>query len=190
MFAPVVPSFNIKRLGLIAIEGMKFYAYHGYYPEERKIGGWYTVDVYVETNVDKTAQDDNLEGTINYETIFRIVRMEMQTESQLIESVAHRILNRMKGLFGTMELARVRISKLHPPVGEEVARAFVELSESYRAECSKCKKPMLIHAKDDCWSKHGLVYPETRASYVRSFGPNVCPNCIKPLLVCPREVEE
>ena len=38
-------------MGKIAIEGMQFYAYHGYYKEERHLGGSYMVDVVIESDV-------------------------------------------------------------------------------------------------------------------------------------------
>jgi dihydroneopterin aldolase len=37
----------------IGLEGMEFYAYHGVYEEERKIGGKYIVDVLVHTNANR-----------------------------------------------------------------------------------------------------------------------------------------
>ena len=51
----------------IALEGMRFHAYHGFYNEERKIGGYYTVDVYIETSLPRSAFQDDLTGTVNYE---------------------------------------------------------------------------------------------------------------------------
>ena len=52
-------------MGLIAIEGMKFYAFHGYYPQEQLIGTEFLVDVYVEVNTTTAAANDSLSDTIN-----------------------------------------------------------------------------------------------------------------------------
>ena len=34
-------------MAVIALEGMRFFAYHGFYPEENIIGTNYVVDVYI-----------------------------------------------------------------------------------------------------------------------------------------------
>ncbi|PSR01159.1 MAG: hypothetical protein BRD50_09125 [Bacteroidetes bacterium SW_11_45_7] len=75
-------------MGLIAIEGMQFYAHHGYYKEEQKIGGQYKVDVYLRAKLEEAAQEDMLVKTINYENIYAVISEEMTGKSQLIEYVA------------------------------------------------------------------------------------------------------
>ena len=35
-------------MGQIALEGMEFFAFHGYYDEEQKIGNKYGIDLYIE----------------------------------------------------------------------------------------------------------------------------------------------
>jgi len=45
----------------IGLEGMEFFAYHGFYTEEQKIGTTFIVDVYISTksneyNKDKTGK--------------------------------------------------------------------------------------------------------------------------------------
>ena len=42
-------------MGQIALEGMEFFAFHGYYDEEQKIGNKYGVDLYIETNLNAAA---------------------------------------------------------------------------------------------------------------------------------------
>ena len=51
----------------IALEGMRFYAYHGFYEEEQIIGNNYVIDVYIKTNFSEAAETDDLYKTINYE---------------------------------------------------------------------------------------------------------------------------
>jgi dihydroneopterin aldolase len=48
-------------MGLIAVEGMQFYAHHGYHKEEQMLGGKYTVDVYLKTDFNEAAATDKLE---------------------------------------------------------------------------------------------------------------------------------
>lgn len=111
----------------VALEGMQFYAYHGYYEEERIIGGYFVVDVYIDTNFVLAAQADDLSGTVNYETVYFICRMEMKRPSKLIENVAQRIHSKLSDVFTKASGILVRISKLNPPLGGPVNRSYVEV---------------------------------------------------------------
>ena len=167
-------------MGLIALEGMQFYAYHGFYEEEQLIGSDYIVDVYLDTNFDAASYNDQLDVTINYETIYRIVKVEMQKKSKLLESIARRIIDKIIGICKTVQGIKVRVTKKNPPLGARIDRAYIEIEESYVVQCNKCGRPFLSHEPGDCWTKHGIIYPETRATLTRSFGPNICYNCLVP----------
>jgi dihydroneopterin aldolase len=170
-------------MGLIAIEGMKFYAYHGYYPQEQLIGTEFLVDVYVEVNTTSAGNSDQLSDTVNYETIFRIAKAEMAKKSKLIENVAQRIIYRIKTFYANIEGLKVRISKLNPPLGNPVSRTYIELSENYKQQCEKCKKGILVQVEGDCWEKYGRVFPERKATMQRNYGNNLCRQCIEPYLI-------
>lgn len=171
----------------VALEGMRFYAYHGYYPEEQLIGGYYMVDVYANANVQVAADQDELLATVNYETIYRIAKVEMQKKSRLIEHVAQRILDQIVLVCQTIQGIRVRVTKEHPPVGGQVQQAYVELEANFVVNCGKCKRPFLSHERGDGWTKHGNVYPKTRAHLEAQYGPNICRNCLSPYFVRERE---
>ena len=174
-------------MGLIAIEGIQIYAYHGYYAEEQVLGNYYLVDVYVGVNTKSVVKSDNLADTVNYETIYYIVKVEMNKKAKLLETVAQKIVNRIKSIFENVETLKVRISKLNPPLGGTVARTFVEFEESYIVVCDKCKKNFLSHEPGDCWTRHGKVYPETQATLQRTYGKNMCKNCLEPYFIKERE---
>ncbi len=112
----------------IAIEGMHFYAKHGVYAHEKQIGGTFSVDVYVDFDFTKAAQTDNVNDTINYETIFRIAEENMQLPANLIEKVCLQILQGVQQKFPEIEKVTVRVTKYSPPVGGRVDKVFVELS--------------------------------------------------------------
>ena len=115
-------------MALIALEGVHFYAYHGFYEEEQIIGNNFVLDVYVEANTAMAARADDLFATVNYETIYRICQMEMRTPAQLLETVAQRIANHIQDQFDNVRGVKVRLSKMAPPLGGKVGRAYVELS--------------------------------------------------------------
>lgn len=178
-------------MGKIAIEGMRFYAFHGFYEEEQVVGNEYQVDIYLDTNFSKAAEGDNLEGTVNYETIYRIVKMEMQKKSKLLEALAQRILDRIKHVFDTIENITIRLSKLNPPISGDIQRVWVELTENYQVKCGVCGSTFLSHLPDDGWTKHGLVLPETKATLTRNHGKNICKKCLTPHFIqMPKEEKD
>jgi len=115
--------------GIITLEGLQFHAFHGVYPHERESGNWFEVDVSVETDFSKGAAEDELEGTVNYETIFQIVKAEMQLPSKLLETVAEKIVNDILTQLPTTLSVRLKISKLNPPIGGKCAKASVQLEK-------------------------------------------------------------
>ncbi|MFN7602307.1 MAG: dihydroneopterin aldolase, partial [Bacteroidota bacterium] len=77
--------------GKVVLEGLEFHAYHGVYPHERSSGNKFQVDISVETVFSDSAFRDELEGTINYEDLYAIVKAEMEKPSKLLEYVGHSI---------------------------------------------------------------------------------------------------
>jgi len=118
-------------MAVIALEEMEFYAYHGFYPEENKIGGYYLVDVYLETPAEIATKKDELSGTINYETVYSICKTEMQVISKLIEHVAQRIFDNIHQKYASLQSLKVRVSKLNPPLGGKLARTFIEIEKKF-----------------------------------------------------------
>jgi dihydroneopterin aldolase len=114
-------------MGLIAIEGLQFYAHHGYYKEEQVLGGKYTVDIYMQVNTEEASATDDLKKTINYEEVYRLTKAEMEIHSKLIEHVCQRILSRLKDGFAQVNHLKVRVSKHNPPLKGSVERVYVEL---------------------------------------------------------------
>lgn len=114
-------------MGLIAVEGLQFYAHHGYHKEEQVLGGKYNVDIYMTLNIDEAAATDDLKKTIDYEEIYRLTKNEMEVHAKLIEHVCKRILDKIKLIYPTLEHVRVRVSKHNPPLKGSVERVYVEL---------------------------------------------------------------
>jgi dihydroneopterin aldolase len=113
----------------ICLEGLEFFAYHGYYPEEQQTGTNFLVDVKISTHLASSELSD-LEKTINYETIYAIVEKEMGITSALLETVAGRILENIFVQIRQAEKVEVGISKLNPPIKGKCSRARVILKRS------------------------------------------------------------
>lgn len=111
----------------VALEGVRFYAYHGFYPEEQKVGNNFLVDIETEMFVGENISDD-LSTTLNYETLYRIAEKHMDVPVKLLETVAHHILKEIVLKFPEVEQIKVGIRKLNLPVKGEVKSSLVELT--------------------------------------------------------------
>ncbi len=114
-------------MGIIRVEDIRCYAYHGCMEEEGIIGTNFSVTVEVKADLSVSADSDNLSDTIDYVTISRIVQEEMGTRSKLIEHVAQRILNRLMREFPSVEKSKVVVVKHKAPIQGDVQRVSVEM---------------------------------------------------------------
>lgn len=110
---------------VVSLEGLNFFAYHGFYDEERKKGNDFVCDVSVELKSFDTL-DDNIYDTVNYEEVYKIVETEMKQTRKLLETVALHIIRRIQEL-DNVTAAKVKIHKLNPPIEGKVERAVVEM---------------------------------------------------------------
>ncbi|MFO7658398.1 MAG: dihydroneopterin aldolase [Bacteroidales bacterium] len=115
-------------MGLIQLEDMEFFAYHGHYHEEQITGNKFIVTLAIDTNVEKAAGTDNLEDTLNYQEAYEIVRLAMMKKSRLLENLASRILDALYERFGAINSATVKISKVNPPMGGQMKCVSITLS--------------------------------------------------------------
>ena len=113
----------------IGLEGMEFYAYHGVYEEERKIGGKYMVDVSVYTDATKAELNDDLDGTVNYEKIYEATKQNMQHPVKLIEHLARKIIDDIRLFVAKEDTIRIKIRKIHPPLGAKAEASVVEIED-------------------------------------------------------------
>jgi dihydroneopterin aldolase len=116
-------------MGKIQLEGMEFFSYHGHYPEEKIIGNYFIIDLYIETDCSKAAVSDNLDDALNYQAIYKIVKQEMFEKSNLLEHIARRIIDSIKREFEQIRTVEVKVSKLNPPMGGKIRSVSVTLSE-------------------------------------------------------------
>ncbi len=116
-------------MGKIRLEEMDFFAFHGYYEEEQKIGNKYSVTLQVETNFETAAKKDDLNGTINYEELYKIVKSVMQIPSKLLEHLGRNIIEKIQQQFGREIKVEVSISKHNPPIGGICSRSTIIMTD-------------------------------------------------------------
>ena len=110
---------------VILLEGIEFFAYHGYHDEERVTGAKYGVDIEIVADLSKPGSTDDLGDTVNYETVYNIVKDEMAKPARLLEHISNRINESIIESFSQIQSVKSCVSKYNPPVGGICRRAAV-----------------------------------------------------------------
>ncbi len=117
-------------MGIIEIEGMEFYAYHGHYEEEQIVGNRFLIDLKIETNCKKASKTDDINDAVNYQTVYKIIKEQMQIKSHLLENIAQRILDALYEKVEGIDRATIKLSKMNPPMGGKIKKVSVTLIKS------------------------------------------------------------
>jgi dihydroneopterin aldolase len=116
-------------MGLIQIENMEFYSFHGHFKEERIVGNKFLVDLTIETDMKIPAESDNLKDAVNYQRVYEIVKQQMELKSHLLEHIAGRILDSIYAEMGGITRVTVKVSKMNPPMGGKIGSVSVILTK-------------------------------------------------------------
>jgi dihydroneopterin aldolase len=115
-------------MGLIKIENMEFYSFHGHFKEERIVGNKFLVDLTIETDMELPAASDNLKDAVNYQRVYEIVKSQMEIKSHLLEHIAGRILDAIYTEMKGIEKITVKVSKMNPPMGGKIGSVSILLT--------------------------------------------------------------
>ncbi|RYG53378.1 MAG: dihydroneopterin aldolase [Chitinophagaceae bacterium] len=117
-------------MGTIKLTNIRTFSHHGCLPEETKIGSEYRVDLEVKANLDLACKSDELNDTVDYVLLNRIVKEEMAIPSKLLETVANRIMKRVFNESLQVSAISVCVSKVNPPIGGDVEMVSVLLEQT------------------------------------------------------------
>ena len=110
-----------------ALDRMEFRALHGCYELERKVGNRFTVGLELTALLGEAAAEDDVEKTVNYLTVYQIVRERMGQTQRTIERVALNIIEALSAAFPHLRPVKCPVSKLAPPLGGKLDRVSVTL---------------------------------------------------------------
>lgn len=123
-------------MGKIFIEGIKIYAHHGCFKEETAIGTNFLVSVKLGVDLVKPAQTDTISDTVNYQSVFLIIKDQMAIPSKILEHVAQRCVNALFSEFSSIKNIKLKISKLNVPLGGHVESVSVQLKQKRKTSFS------------------------------------------------------
>jgi dihydroneopterin aldolase len=118
--------------GLITIEltGLHFFANHGLFPEEQKIGNEFEVDLYV--TYDPGAElIDELSETVNYASLFTFLEKEMKTPRRLLETFVMEVTDHLHTIYPVVRKIEISLSKLNPPIATFTGKVGVRYVKEF-----------------------------------------------------------
>lgn len=114
----------MKTIGLSGIQVLKVCGFGAEREKPQKI----EIDVEIETDFTKVAENDNPDYGIDLNAIYSLVIQSLKDEIFTIETIAHRICENLKNL-DSVERIKVKVKKLNPPVDGEVKYSVVTIEE-------------------------------------------------------------
>ena len=118
-------------MGLVLVENLEVYANHGLFQEEQTVGRKFIVNLMVETDFRLAAENDDINGTVNYARMCEIIQEQMAIPSKLLEHVGNRILKAIKAEFNQVKFVEIKIAKQNPPINGKLGAVAVVLREEF-----------------------------------------------------------
>ncbi len=110
----------------VGLTDLQLVAHHGVFEEETLSGNLFNVTVSVSIPFQLDDSED-LENSFDYSILHTIVREEMAIPSKLLETVAFRIIQRIKFSSDKITAFYLKIEKQNPPLGSSCKNSFVEV---------------------------------------------------------------
>lgn len=121
----------MKVMATIALEGLKFKAPIGLYPEEKTLKN--DIELNVHLSVSTLLKVETIDDTINYEIIYQLIEKEVMVETDLLEDTLQRILNSIKEYCEKnvpeatyLNKIHVQIKKISPPIKGKISSVWIE----------------------------------------------------------------
>lgn len=113
----------------ISVKGMRFYGYHGVFPEENKLGQQFHIDLELSLDLEHAAAHDDLTSTVNYAELHALAKEIVEGPPfKLIEALAGRIASRVLEAYTMINEIIVRVTKPHPPFDIHFDGVTIELA--------------------------------------------------------------
>ena len=107
---------------VLQINDLRVWANHGWYPEERKIGGEYRIDVTMGLKLPEKSLE--LTDTVDYQIVVEHIHEVMRREFRLIEESGREIYKTIHTNFSNVTSLQVSIEKLNIPINNLYSTSF------------------------------------------------------------------
>jgi dihydroneopterin aldolase len=113
----------------ISLNKLLFVGYHGLYPEEKKLGNNYSVEIDIDF-IPRQGVIDQLDQTIDYVHVYAIVKKWMEIPTPLLETLVGKIADDILSSQALANKVFVKITKLHLPISSFEGNVSVTIEKS------------------------------------------------------------
>ncbi len=122
---------------VIKLQNCAFFARHGVYSEEEKLGQRFFVDAKLTVECGNGLANDDIEGTVDYGAVFSLIeKIVTGTRRYLIEALALDISREVFKNFENVELVSITIRKPNAPVQGILDHVEVTIDQSRQEQFS------------------------------------------------------
>ncbi|WP_185877164.1 dihydroneopterin aldolase [Blattabacterium cuenoti] len=115
-------------MGKIILDKIKIFGFHGSYPEEKIVGSNFSIKLEIELDFLNASIHDELSQTVDYTSLYKIVKEEMKIKSNLMENLAIRIIKRIKKIEKVIH-TKILLCKENPPLEGIVDNVCIMIEE-------------------------------------------------------------
>lgn len=117
------------KTGVIALNNIQLFGYHGLHNHEKQQGNAFVVDVEVDFPFTQTLLHDNMETSLDYGVLFNCIRETIEGPSRnLLETLILEMETRILSALPEVQGVRISLKKMNPPVDGTVGSSEVRIS--------------------------------------------------------------
>lgn len=113
----------------MTLKGMRFYGYHGVFPEENKLGQHFYVDVTLQLDLSKAADTDDLAYALDYSQVYVFIeRIVEGPPFKLIEALTAHLAKQILEHYTMVYEVKVCLTKPNPPFKVQFDGVTIEMT--------------------------------------------------------------
>ena len=114
----------------IYLNNLHFHGYHGLFEEEKIIGNEFMVNV--EIGLSNEQKIDEINQTIDYSMVYKIIQDNMNIPTPLLETLVANISNAIYVYDNRIKEISIKIEKKHPPIQNFTGNVAVSFKKSFQ----------------------------------------------------------
>ncbi len=111
----------------ILLNNLRLHAYHGVMAQERQVGADFTVTLRIGYPWQPAMASDAVGDTLDYSSVYELVKREMTVPSNLLEHVGGRMVRALMKAWPDITSIDLWLTKVTPPMGADCDGAGIEL---------------------------------------------------------------
>ncbi len=113
----------------IHLKDIRLYGYHGVHPLEKQVGIEFIIDINI--IIHRNQATFLLTDTIDYESIFLLLKEEFIKTESLLENLANRIIHRIHTDFPSTQAVDISIMKVGAPITNFQGKVGISISKTF-----------------------------------------------------------